>query len=448
MENNKLKFKTKLGYGVGDLGGNLYFSIIGSYLLKFLTDVTLLGPILAGLATSVGKVWDAVTDPLVGFFSDRTKSGWGRRRPYIFVGAFLLFILMIIMFTNPDIKDQIPLFIWAVVIACFLSTAYTLINIPYGALAPEITSDFNERTVLNAYRSFFAIIGTFLALGLALPIIGLFPENESLGWTVMAAIMGFVMLISSLIVFFAIKESKSQFEKPKTKIIASYISALKNKAFLTALIPWTLHITGVTFIQAAFLYYCTYIYNDEGLFVFAMLLFLLFALFFLPVWVFVSKKIGKKATYNTGMLLLAGVIIAFFFLGEALGPVFALIVMSFAGIGFSTQYAIPYSIIPDIVEYDYSETGERREGVFYGLWTCASKIGQAAAFVISGFILYLTGYAANQTQTDLAKFGIKLLCGPIPALFFITGAVILCFYPINKTFYNEIMDKIKKKESE
>ncbi|HUX21965.1 MAG TPA: MFS transporter, partial [Spirochaetia bacterium] len=151
-EKASLPLRTKLGFGICDLGGNLFFTIVGFYLLYFMTDVVGLAAGLAGTALMIGKIWDAVTDPAVGALSDRTTTRWGRRRPYMFVGAILLFLFMIVMFINPHLASQGALFVWVAIMYCLLNTAYTLVNIPYGALTPELTDDFNERTSLNGYR--------------------------------------------------------------------------------------------------------------------------------------------------------------------------------------------------------------------------------------------------------------------------------------------------------
>ncbi|MEE8440718.1 MAG: MFS transporter, partial [Spirochaetia bacterium] len=136
---DKLSRKTKLGFGVADLGGNLFFTIGGFYFLNFLTESLGLAAGLAGTALMIGKIWDAVTDPAVGYLSDRTHTRWGRRRPYMAVGAVFLLIFMVLMFTNPRIQSDRLLFVWVVVIYCLLNTAYTLINSPYSALTPELT---------------------------------------------------------------------------------------------------------------------------------------------------------------------------------------------------------------------------------------------------------------------------------------------------------------------
>jgi len=444
----KLTKAVKLAYGVGDLGGNLFFTVMGFYLLYYLTNVVGLAAGLAGTALMIGKAWDAITDPAVGYVSDRTRSRWGRRRPYMFVGAILLAFSMVAMFTAPP-AGQMGLFLYVTLMYCVLNTAYTLVNIPYGAMTPELTDDFHERTVLNGYRMSFAVVGTFIGAGAVLPIVSGLGGGPH-GWMIMGAVMGVIMAATTLIVVLGVKEgARAKATGPQRNIIASYIDVLGMKTFLTALIPWSLHITGVNIIQASLLYYFRYIYGNEAGFQIALPILLASAILCIPLWVRVSRHIGKKKSYNTGMLIFAGSFLLFFLFGHQFGMWFSFVIMAVGGVGFATQYVMPYSILPDVVEYDYSETGVRREGVFYGMWTFISKLGQALGIAASGWILSIFGYQAPLAngvlpqQTELAKLGIRILTGPLPALFFIAGVLILRHYPITAQTYEKIQEKIR-----
>lgn len=444
VHRERLPLRIKLGFGICDLGGNLFFTIMGFYLLYFMTDIVKLGAALAGTALMVGKIWDAVTDPAVGTFSDRTNTRWGRRRPYMFVGAITLFIFMILMFVNPHLGTQGALFVWVAVMYCLLNTAYTLVNIPYGALTPELTEDFNERTALNGYRMSSAVVGTLLGAALVLPLTGLF-KNPDIGWPFMGAVMGGIMMAVTFITIFAVREKPGARATTSAGIIKSYLQILKQKTFLQALFPWAFHITGVTIIQGALLYYFQYIYKDAGAFQIALLLLLVSSLVFIPVWVKVSKSIGKKLSYNIGMAFVAVMVVVLFVFGHHLGTTFAFVVMGLAGIGFATQYVMPYAILPDVVEYDYAESGVRREGQYYGLWTFTSKVGQAFAIALNGWILSAFGYVPNVAQSPQSIMAIRLLVGPVPAVFFVAGVIVLSFYPINAAFYEKIVQKIRSR---
>ncbi|HTH14229.1 MAG TPA: MFS transporter, partial [Spirochaetia bacterium] len=177
----KLSLKTKLGFGIGDLGGNLFFTALSFWALHYLTDVVGLAAASAGAALMVGKLWDAFVDPVVGMMSDRTRTRWGRRRPYLLFGALPLGLVMALFFAAPGLTGQAPLFWWALLVFALLNTAYSFVNIPYGSLTPELTADYHERTALNGFRFGFAVVGTLLGAVLVQPILGLIPGNPKAG---------------------------------------------------------------------------------------------------------------------------------------------------------------------------------------------------------------------------------------------------------------------------
>jgi GPH family glycoside/pentoside/hexuronide:cation symporter len=462
MADKKLPLRTKLGYGVCDLGGNLFFTVGSFIIMKYLTDVVGLNPWLAGLSLSVGRVLDAFSDPIVGSLSDRTKTRFGRRRPFMFVGAILLFVMMAYFFHNPHLKSQTALFIWSAVGYTLLAAvAYTLVNIPYSSLTPELTQDYNERTSLNSYRFTFAIVGTLLGAGVALPLISTISgasivDNKwvgdpSKGYSVMGLIFGAAMAITALTTVFSVKETNTNIERPKSgfkNIVNGYLSTFTNKPFLLILLPWALNITGVTILSTILQYYLTNVRNQSDKVTVAMLILLVVAIIFIPIWTAISKRIGKKWSFVIGLLEIAACVMAIFFVGPtaSIGTLYVLVAI--CGIGFSTGYALPWSIVPDAIDYDFLRTGENREGVYYGIWTFTSKLGQAISALIIGALLSLTKYDGTVVlQNPNAQFAIRLLFGPIGAFFYVAAAIVLVFYPITAAKHAEIRKQIAEKEA-
>lgn len=433
-QNARVPLGIKLGYGVADLGGNLFFTLIGFYLTIYLTDGVQLAAHLTGWVVMIGSFWDAMTDPLVGIWSDRCRTGWGRRRPFMFWGAISLFLTMVLMFNPWQLGNQNLLFLLMTLIYCLLNTAYTLYSVPYSSLLPELTGDFDQRTVMTGYRMTFAVIGTLVGVGLAPLVLNSF-EDPIVGWPVMGGVMGLIMLTTILITTFSIKEPSSSVLNKQDNFMKTMRYALTNKAFLLALFPWTFHIAGITLVQGAIIYYFKYIYLDEESFQFALLALLLASLVFIPVWVQVAARIGKKWTYNIGMTIVGLGVLAFYFFAESGGVQMAIIIMGICGVGFSTHYVIPFALVPDVIECDFAETGIRREGAYFSLWTFMSKLGRGIAMGMIGWVLAFFHYSPEGEQPDSAIFGIKLLCGPIPMLFFVAGVLILHFYPISKDYY-------------
>ena len=201
----KLAVRTKLGFGVADLGGNLFFTAMGFWSMNYLTDTVGIPAALAGMAVMVAKIWDAVTDPMMGYISDRTRSPLGRRRPYMIFGALPLLLSSWLFFTAPALQGPAALTAWAIATLCLLNTAYTVVNIPYGSLTPELTKDYHERTSLNGYRFGFAVIGTILGAAIVLPIVGVFGDKKA-GFSAVGLLFGVVMAVTALITGFSVRE--------------------------------------------------------------------------------------------------------------------------------------------------------------------------------------------------------------------------------------------------
>jgi GPH family glycoside/pentoside/hexuronide:cation symporter len=448
-ENQKLPVRVKLGFGIGDIGGNLYFTVVAFWLLNYFTDTVGLAAGIAGIAFGIGKVWDAVTDPLMGFISDRTRSIWGRRRPYLLFGSFAWFISMIILFTNPQLGDSMTMFVWAVAAFCLLSTAFTVVNVPYSSLTPELTKDYHERSSLNGYRAVFMVIGTLIGAGAALPLINALP-SKNIGFSVMGVVFGAVMMGSTLVTFFSVREPKlTEAAKPKTNFLKSYLAVFKTKPFIFILLTYMMCMIGVSIVSATMIYYFKYIQERENLTTFALLILLVTAMIFIPIVVRISMRIGKKTTYAAGVLILTAACMLVFVLGHQLGVVFVFVMMFIAGIGLSTHYPMPWAMIPDTVEYGYLQTGERLEGGYYGVWTLFSKAAQGLfALPLVGLILEVTGYIPEVPQTALARLGIRLMFGPVAGVFFLAAAVLLAFYPLNEQRYAELQKKIEIMEKQ
>ena len=431
--------RTKLGFGVGDLGGNLFFTLIGFYLLFYLTDKVGLPASLAGTAIMIGKIWDAVTDPVTGHLSDRTRSSWGRRRPYMFVGAILSLVGMAAIFSTPSASTPGGLFAIVTLLFCFLNLAYTLVNIPYAALLPELTKDFDQRTTLTGFRMGFAVVGTVLGAAAVMPLVEAF-SVERTGWLMMGSIMGFIIMATALITVFTIREPEHKEKYAGVGFIRTYIDTLGLKVFLLALIPWTLFIAGTSVVQGSLIYFFKYIYQDEGLFNLALMALLGVSLLCIPVWVLISKKIGKKKSYMIGMAIMSAGVMLFAFIGGEGRVAFAVFLMAAAGTGLSTHYVMPHSILPDVVEYDAIKSGIRREGAFSSLWTFSSKIGQAIALALTGLILDIFKYEPDTVLEPFTLTGIRLLCGPVPVVFYIAGIAVLAAYPITRAYYKKMLE--------
>ncbi len=436
---NALSIGTKAGFGVCDLGGNLFFTAMGFWALNYLTDTVALPAAAAGFAIMVGKIWDAVTDPMMGYISDRTKTRFGRRRPYILGAAIPLGLSMWFFFTNPRITDVTALTVWATLALCLLNTMYTIVNIPYSSLTPELTQDYHERTRLNGWRFSFALVGTVLGAAVVLPIVSSFADRSA-GFSVAGLFMGAVMTVTALTTFFSVREPAHETrEIPKENIIATYTAVFKNRAYVTLILSYALNILAINFVQGSLVYYFKYVFRQEAMTTVAMVALLFVAILTIPVSIPVSKKIGKRGAYQIGFGVLAASCLAIFVAGHAMGMVFVFIMMGIAGIGLGFSFVAPWAMVPDTIEWDAHHTGSRKEGAYYGMWTFISKLGQALSIGLSGLILSKSGYVADAIQSASSLFAIRILVGLLPAIIFAAGVFMMASYPITEKVYREIL---------
>jgi GPH family glycoside/pentoside/hexuronide:cation symporter len=433
----KLAVRTKLGFGVADLGGNLFFTAMGFWSMNYLTDTVGIPAALAGMAVMVGKIWDAVTDPMMGYISDRTRSPLGRRRPYMIFGALPLLLSSWLFFTAPSLQGPAALTAWAIATLCLLNTAYTVVNIPYGSLTPELTKDYHERTSLNGYRFGFAVIGTILGAAIVLPVVGIFGDKKA-GFSAVGLLFGAVMAVTALITGISVRERPHGGDRPQG-FFKTYAVVFKNKAYLVILFTYMLNLAAINFLSGILVYYMKYVYDNEGLTTMAMVLLLVIAMAFIPISVLVSKRIGKKRTYQICFTLMALAGMGIFFFGHTIGPAFTLVMMSIAGVGLGFGYVPPFAMMPDTIEAEAQKTGKRREGAYYGIWTFIAKLGQSLATATMGFILAIAQYVPDLPQGPKAIFAIRLLVGPIPAAIMVAALILVEFYPIDEKAYAAIM---------
>jgi len=439
----KLPLRVKIGFGIGDLGGNLFFTAMGFYSLIYLTDTVKVAAALAGAAILIGKFWDAFTDPMMGFISDRTRSRWGRRRPYFLFGSIPLLLTMWYFFSAPDFSNSRTLgFIWATLALCLLNTAYTIVNIPYGSLTPELTKNFKERTSLNGFRFSFAVIGTILGAAVVLPIIGL-ADNPRTGYSWVGLLFGAIMAITILTTFFTVREPDHlHTPRPTQKFFSTFLAVFKNKTYMRLAVVYTFNLTGITFVQTMLVYYFKYLYKNEAMTTIAMLLLLGVAMICVPISVLVAKRLGKKRTYQLALAILAISCLAIFAFGHTLGMTFTLVVMVFAGVGIGFGYVPPFAMLPDVVEVNAIQSKNRKEGAYYGMWTFFSKLGVALAAALAGAFLSLSNFVPNLAdQSPATILTIRLVIGPIPAFIFIIGILLMQTYPLDEKTYDSIVLK-------
>ncbi|MDZ7845134.1 MAG: glycoside-pentoside-hexuronide (GPH):cation symporter [Anaerolineales bacterium] len=441
---NSLTRGEKILYGSGDIGFSLTTTILGAYFAIFLVDVVGLRPGYAAVAVFIGKSWDYVNDPLVGYLSDRTRTRWGRRRPYLLFGALPLALTFTMLWWRPDFEKTSALLIYYTLAYLLFEASATLLYMPYFALTPELTSDYDERTSLTSYRMFFSILGSLLAFTLPLLIVGSFSPENAPRVVLMGAIFGLASALPMLLVFFGTREKESYLELDKPSLRKSLRSAWKNVPFRYGLGIFLATWIAVDILQASLLFFIKYVIQREPQNDLIMASIFVVAMFALPIWNWVSKKWSKRYAYMYGIAFWALVQLVLITVTPTTNLNLILFLCALAGIGVAAAHVLPWAILPDAVEWDEYQTGARHEGVFYSLTTLARKIASSIALPLILILLDLTGYQPNAVnQNPQALWGIRLVIGPIPAVLLGLGIFIAYKYPLDRKEFLRIVEILK-----
>ncbi len=439
----KLSRREKLMYGVGDIGFSLSTTILGAYFAIFLTDVVGIRPGIAAAAIFIGRTWDYINDPIFGYLSDRTRTRWGRRRPFLLFGTLPLAVTFTMLWWRPPWDGMIALAAYYAVAYILFEAANTLLYMPYFALTPELTSDYDERTSLTSYRMFFSILGSLVAFIIPLMIVGSFTPENAPRVVTMGVIFGIVSALPMLLVFFGTRERQDYMEQEKPTLRQSISAAIKNRPFLFGLAIFLATWIAVDILQSSLLFFIKYVVQREAYNDVIMATIFVIAIFALPIWDWVSRKWSKRWAYIVGIAFWAVVQLALITLSPTTSLGVILTLCALAGVGVAAAHVLPWAILPDAIEWDEYQTGERHEGMFYSLTTLTKKVATSIALPIVLLMLEATGYQPNVTQqAPNALLGIRVAIGPIPAVLLTIGIAFAFKYPLDRVQFAEIVEKL------
>ncbi|HZD58601.1 MAG TPA: MFS transporter [Anaerolineales bacterium] len=433
-------------YGVGDGGFSLTSTILGAYFAIFLTDVVRISPGIVAAAIFIGRSWDYVNDPLIGHISDRTRTRWGRRRPFLLFGAVPFALTFGLLWWRPPLENEIYLAIYYAAAYVVFDSAATFVYMPYFALTPELTPDYDERTALTTYRMFFSIFGSLIAFTVPLAIIGSFtPQNASRVLT-MGLIFGGTSMALLLLTFLGTRERPEYSVMAQPCLSESIRAALKNRPFIFSIGIFLFTWVSVDILQTSLLFFIKYVVKREPQSDLIMATIFITAILALPLWEWASRHWNKNRAYILGISFWALVQIVLITLNPSTGIYLLLSLCILAGIGVGAAHVLPWSIIPDAIEWDEWQTGERHEGMFYSLVTLAQKVASSIAIPLALLLLEITGYIPDAAQQpDSALLGIRVLIGPIPAILLCAGILFAILYPLNRQQHKQIIAELERR---
>lgn len=450
---------TKIAYGVGNLGQALFFNTVQTFLIFFYTDTVRLDPKLVGLAFAISYgVWNAINDPLIGVISDRTRTRWGRRIPYIALGAPLTFLLFVLVWSPPlggnplTNPSHTGIFLYFAVIIALFDLAYTAVSVTYTALFPEAFQDLKERTEVSIYRQVAAMVGTALGLAIMPVIVGALSERfgDLGGWTGAGVILG---LIGGGAFGFSLLGSRERKEVSKEEalpLIAAFKETFTNRSFL-AFVGANLMICYIwSWLSAMVPFFTKYVIGAEeeqmsllfiGMFVTAIL--------FYPLWRWVALRLGSKRTLALSVTLFVVFLLPVLFVASL--PQ-ALVMILLVGSAHSGITLVRDIVLSDVIDEDELHTGRRREGSYFGVTAFIERLVMVLIGGSTSLVLGLSGYnAALATQPSSVALGIRLGMGLLPVVALAIFLTVLKFYPLGKKqvmVLRETLDTLHREKAE
>jgi sugar (glycoside-pentoside-hexuronide) transporter len=445
--NEKLKVKEKVGYALGDTAANLIFQTMVMFQLAFYTDTFGITAAAAGTLLVVVRVWDAIFDPVMGIVADKTKTKWGKFRPWILWTAVPFGIMGFLAFVTPDFSDSGKL-LYAYITYIVLMMIYSANNLPYSALSGVMTGDLAERTSLSSYRFVFAMIAQLIIQGLALPMVTYFGEgNSATGYQYTMAIFSTLAVILFFITFSTTKERIQPDPAQKASVKEHYKDLAKNGAWLAMFVLTLILFITLAMRGSVIFYYFRYyinVENYESLFSW----FNVFGTTSTIIGIFFSKslamKFGKRNVFIWGLAGTALFCIPFaFFPSTAIVLIFAAEMLRQFVYGFTIP--LLWAMMADVADYSEWKNKRRATGIVFSAIVFALKAGLGFGGAITGYVLSLYGYIPNVTQSESSLNGIVMTMSIFPAITFGICAVCLFFYPITKKLEIQITDELAER---
>ena len=419
------------------------------YIPKFYTDVVGINITVLGYLLFSVRIFDAVTDPAIGYISDRTQTRFGRRRPYIAVGSILVAAAMFILFNPPAASASFET-AWFGISVYTLFLFWTVVAVPFESLGPEITFDYHERTSLFGMRDGFLIAGTLAAASSPAAVhwlLNLAPDaqGERAKFFWIAVIYAPLLIGTCWWCVLSIRERQTAAEPQKMGFWLGLRQVAHNRPFVILLIAYTVSAIGNNLPATLILFYVEYVLQSQ-LADFFLMLYFVTGIIFLPAWIMISRRTGKKAAWLASMAINTGAFVGVFFLGPGDAAIYGVLVF-LSGIGFGATLAIPSAIQADVIDYDELLTGERREGQYIGLWSISKKFAAAVGIGAGLSALGMAGYTPNAEQPAAVQMTLRVLYALVPSLCNIVAIVIAFAYPIRGRMHADIRKAIAQRQA-
>lgn len=454
---DKLSTRTKFIYGLGDWGASAATTARNLYWFFFLVSIVGLEANLTGRIFLVGRIWDSINDPLIGMLSDRINTRWGRRRPFLLFGAIPFGLTFALTFIVPPFQSDTHKALYYILIFLLFDTLYTLVNVPYSALTPALTADYDERSNLAGWRMGVSIVAA-LVTGATFKLLAedvfapLYGDNLRLGYAITAGIWGITLALPLLILFANIEEPPHEPLPPQPlNPLQTFREVFSNHPFRLAATVYLLSFAAVDIMLLVFVrYLLDYIGVTPGFDNILIGIMLATALVSMPFTVKMMRTFGKRRTYIVSIIFFIGVLLLFSQIRPG-DQTLIIITAILAGIGYAAASAVPWAIVADIIEVDELKSGQRREGLYYGYLVFFRKLAGALSAFVVGEILSATGFISSTAgslavvQPQSALTAMRYILSIIPAGLLSLAVIAAWFYPLNRQTYNTIRQQLEER---
>jgi GPH family glycoside/pentoside/hexuronide:cation symporter len=422
--------------------GAVFFSsfLISTFFMKFATDVLLIAPAVAGTIMLVGQGWDALNDPPIGHLSDRTRTRWGRRRPWFVASAIPLALCTVALWSPPSWLDETQTIAWTLVVFLLYRTFYSTFRVPHLALGAELSRGYHDRTRVfggSQLVETIGLLGATVTIGIVENALDPRATMARISIFMAIAIVAFLLTASAYI-----REPEAHQKPDETGPFAVFAEVLRNPHARIILLIFLFEQAGLTLVLGTMPYFSDWVLRTPGQTATYMGTAVVTMLFTIPIWIRVSRRFGKKQVWLFSKVVRAGFLANIWFLGQGDAALFLGGCVIIGGVAACGTVIGP-SIKADIIDWDEAQSGARREGAYFATWNFAQKGAGALGGWLLGVSLALFGYNAQLSeQSPEAILGIQFAFAYIPVLLTIASIFLLWRFSLDERAHSEAVAAI------
>jgi Na+/melibiose symporter-like transporter len=452
VDPHRVPWRMVLAYGAPGVGAGYMYLLLGLYVMKFSTDVLLIAPAAMGLIFGASRIWDAVSDPLVGYLSDRTRSRFGRRRIWLMASIVPIAIAFVMVFSPPRALSDGALVAWMAVAIIGFYSAMTVFFVPHLSLGAELSKSYHERSRLFGMRHAFYTFGSILSLATFYQLI----RAEQQGADVVRDMaqylsLGTALVMALLIVFAGsqLRERADYQGRVNERPYQAFRDVWRNPHARLLIVVTFIENIGSAAIGVLTLYVAQYVVGAPTLAPLFILCYMVPSTISVPLWLPLSRRFGKVRLWLFAMVLTGvsfGAMFALPFIDSTVAKsIYISIAAMFAGLAAGCGGTLAPSVQGDVIDYDELMTGERKEGSYFAAWNFVFKGGMGVMLFLTGFVLQASGFVPNQPQTMTVQIAMVTLYGLFPLVCYGVGAFLFTRFTLDEAAHAEIRAELDRR---